>query len=422
MSVLTNQQLIKQLAELLLVSPEEAERIFGTTVGLFRNTLLDGHQLDLKDFLSLQVVEEKARIVQLPDSTTRLIEPPRNTLVTKPLQAFESQLAQVRLAPILLVVPQNDFFAQIIEYHFAQAGWPVQLAHDPYKVGNELSVGDTHLVIVDVTLPGAYDLIAKLKLRRATNAAPTIAICPRSHDPESATRLRVRPDQEIIEPFEVAELLACAERELLRAAEEELLFEQQVQLILPGTQADLDRATALMRDLLGTSGLDEAGQTSFLAAVREGIGNAVQHGSHFDSTKTVHIQYLLDRERITLIVRDEGHGFDFARFLQRARERDAVAAARERHAEGGRGGLGILMMVRAADRVEYSTRGNVVTLSKFLRPKHTQQQPQHHPQPQAIPQPQPEPEPQPQAVAVVHDDAIELDEEHYLEPIDDTAI
>lgn len=412
MSVLTNRRLIQQLAELLLVPPEEAERIFATTVGLFRDTLLQGHQLDLRDFLSLQVVEEKARIIQCPDTATRLIEPPRNTLLTTPLSAFEHELAQMRLAPILLVVPQNDSFAQIIEYHFAQAAWTVELAHDPHTAIGQLTSGDTHLVIIDVTLPGAHDLIAKLKLGRATNPAPVIAICPKDYGPEWATELRIRPDQELVEPFEIAELLACAERELLRAAEEELLFEQQLQLILPGTHTDLNRATDLVRGLLATSGLDEAGQTSFLAAAREAIGNAVQHGTHFDPIKMVNVQYLLDRDRITLIVRDQGTGFDFAGFLQRATERDAVQAARDRHADGGRGGLGILMMVRAADRVEYNTRGNVVTLSKFLRPAIDLAAETAVLPPAGV---------QPQPVAVLHDGHIDVDDDHYLEPFDDTA-
>jgi len=369
MSVLTDEKLTEQLAELLGVPHDEAERILQSTVGLLRDNLLEGHQLDLVDFLSLQVVEEKARIVQLAGSPRRVIEPPRNTLVTRPLPAFEEELTKVRLTPILLVVPQNDFFAQIVEYHFAQAGWNVELAHDPAEVLAGFTDRGGLLVILDSLLPGAQELLHQLKVRRATNTVPAVALFPRGQRPDRPDGLRIQADQELVEPFEVAELLACAERELVRSAEEELLFHQQVQLVLPSTQAELNRATDLVRDLLAVSGLDEAGQTAFHAAIREAVGNAVQHGGRFDPARMTHLQYLVDPNRVTVIVRDEGNGFDHRRFLARTAHKDAVLASRDRHAEGGRGGLGILMMSRAADRVEYNDKGTVVTLSKFLRPR-----------------------------------------------------
>ena len=369
MSVLTDEKLTEQLAELLGVPHDEAERILQSTVGLFRDSLLKGHQLDLVDFLSLQVIEERARIVQFADSPRRMIEPPRNTLVTRPLPAFEAELTKVRLTPILLVVPQNDFFAQIVEYHFAQAGWNVELAHDPSKVFADPGGRGGLLVILDSALPGAQELLHQLKVRRATNTVPTVALFPRGQGSHRPDGLRIQADQELVEPFEVAELLACAERELVRSAEEELLFDQQVQVVLPSTQADLDRATYLVRDLLVDSGLDDERQTAFHAAVREAIGNAVQHGGRFDPARMVYLQYLVDPNRVTVIVRDEGTGFDHRRFLAPTAHKDAVQAARARHAQGGRGGLGILMMSRAADRVEYNDRGTVVTLSKLLRPQ-----------------------------------------------------
>jgi len=409
MSVLSNQKLTEQLAGLLSVPRGHAERLVEATIHLIKDALLQGHQIDLEGFLSLQIVEEKARIVQLPDSNTRLIDPPRNTLVSTPMQAFEQELASVRLTPILLVVPQNDLFAQIVQHHFTQAGWNVQLAHDPQQTLHQIDHTGSQLVILDTSLPDAQSLLDHLKLHRPTNTVPTIALFPSRLPPDSPSQLRVRADQELVEPFEVAQLLSLAERELARSAEEELLFDQQVQLLLPGTQADLDRATNCARELLATSGLDEANQTAFLAAVREGVGNAIQHGCQRDPAKIVRILYLLDPNRVTVSIHDGGAGFNHRRYLQHASRKHAVEAARERHAEGGRGGLGILMMARAADKVEYNDKGNVVTLTKFLRPP---DQPAAtgpragHPQPQIVEPPDP-------LDAFAEPDA----DEEYIEPL-----
>lgn len=400
MGVLTDKKLTQQLADLLGVSRDEAARVLQSTVGLLKDSLLEGRQLDLEGFISLQVVEEKARIVELPDSPSRLIEPPRNTLVTTPLPTFEQELTHVRLTPILLVVPQDDFFAEIVTYHFSQAGWRVEVAHDPDAVADSLRGGGL-LVIIDTSLPGAQELLERLKTCPETNTVPAIALFPRGQRPGRPSTLRVQADQELVEPFEVAELLALAERELVRSAEEDLLFDQQVQFVLPSTQAELDRASDLTRELLATSSLDEAGQTAFHAAVREAIGNAIQHGGRFDPARICRVQYLVDPKRITVIVRDEGDGFDHRRYVHDA-SRDAVQAARDRYAEGGRGGLGILMMTRAADRIEYNEPGTVVTLTKVL-------------------QPPPGPDPPSDEVEAVTDDvqALEIDEDLYLQALDD---
>ena len=47
--------------------------------------------------------------------------------------------------------------------------------------------------------------------------------------------------------------------------------------------------------------------------------------------------------------------------------RDAISAARERHAQGRMGGLGIMLMLRCCDRLEYNQSGNQLTLTKFLK-------------------------------------------------------
>ena len=369
MSVLTDTALIEQLAGRLDISRAEAARLLESTVGVLKDNLLEGHELALRGFLSLHVVEEAARLVQLPGSAARLIEAPRRALVTEPQAPFERAMAEARLTPILLLVSPGDVFGQVLDYHFAEAGWRVELAHQPAAALDELRDGGSPLVIVEGALPGAEALLEQLKLARATSATPVIAFFPRGARSDRPDRLRVQADCELVEPFELGELLAVAERALARSAEERLLFDHQARLVLPCTHAALDRATELTRRLLAASGLDEAARTAFHAAVREAIGNAVQHGGRFDPAKAVHIEYLVDARRVTVIVRDEGTGFDHRRFLARAAHRDPAEAARQRQAEGGRGGLGILMMTRAADRIEYNEAGTVVTLTRLLQPR-----------------------------------------------------
>lgn len=376
MGVLTDSSLISELAVLLGIPRGRAAETLELTLQLLRESLLRNHQIDLDDFVSLHVVEEKARLVPVADSDARVIEGARNRVLSAPLGSFEQDLARVRLAPIILVCPRNDLFAQVIVHHFTQEGWHVRLIHETREAATALDGESTCLVILDFNLPNAQDLLDRIKRQRHTNAIPVVAFFPRQHDPGHPTRLRIRADQEVAEPFEVLELLSLAGRELARSAEERLLFDQQLELILPSTQADLDRVARLASDLLADSGLDPHSQSTFSTALREAVGNAIQHGNQRDPDKAVHVQYLHNPDRITVVVRDEGDGFDPAPYLEQAARADAVAAARARHQQGGQGGLGILMIRRSTDSVEYNATGDTVTLTKHLRtpqpaPEHT---------------------------------------------------
>ena len=74
----------------------------------------------------------------------------------------------------------------------------------------------------------------------------------------------------------------------------------------------------------------------------------------------------VDPRRVMMMVEDEGDGFDHEFFLGKIEEKDAFDRAKERMREGGRGGLGILLMHRCSDRLEYLGKGNVVRIEKRL--------------------------------------------------------
>ena len=74
---------------------------------------------------------------------------------------------------------------------------------------------------------------------------------------------------------------------------------------------------------------------------------------------------LLDKEKITVTVEDEGEGFDHAAYRSKLGDNAPVSAARQRHADGGVGGLGIYLMDRCADRLDYNDVGSRVTITKY---------------------------------------------------------
>ncbi|MBM4033223.1 MAG: ATP-binding protein [Planctomycetes bacterium] len=266
---------------------------------------------------------------------------------------------------IILAVPEDGVFAPIIQSGFTGAGWGAVLVHRAEALAEIAQGPAVALVVLDMALPGAQEVLHALKLNPATNWIPVVAVFPRSVAPLRPTRLRVQADLELGEPLEIHQLIAAAESRAVRSREAPST--RKVCCVLPSRRADLERAVEIAAAFLRHSGLDEVAQTHLLAAVREAIGNAMQHGHRNDPEKHVHLELRQNPATVTVSIRDEGPGFDAEHFMRLALLRDAAKAARERHRAGGQGGLGMLMLIRCTDRIRYSKSGNLVTLTKFIR-------------------------------------------------------
>jgi len=263
---------------------------------------------------------------------------------------------------IVLALPPRGRFAPVVRAHFLATGHDVQLREAPLRALETLREPGAALLILDAALPEAQETVRQAKVEPATNGIPVIALFPHGRAPLRPTELRVQADLELTEPFEVRQLLEAAERLAARPRTREAI----ARLIFPSHQADLDRSVDLIAELFRASGLDEEARTSLLTAYREAATNAVQHGNRYDRTKCVRVEYRHTPESIAIEVRDQGDGFAPQSYLHQGATADAAQAARDRSRQGGQGGLGILMIVRCTDRVDYNDKGNAVTLVRHL--------------------------------------------------------
>jgi serine/threonine-protein kinase RsbW len=89
-------------------------------------------------------------------------------------------------------------------------------------------------------------------------------------------------------------------------------------------------------------------------ALEEAIVNAIKHGNGLDPNKSVHVECEVDDNRVRIVVRDEGPGFD-------PRSVPDPTDLENLDKPSGRG----LMLMRAfMTRIEYNATGNEVTLEK----------------------------------------------------------
>lgn len=102
-----------------------------------------------------------------------------------------------------------------------------------------------------------------------------------------------------------------------------------------------------------------AGLNAFAAELllREALNNSVIHGCLGDARKRISCSLRARPDRLTIVIRDEGKGFDWRSFWTRR------GAPAETH------GRGIAILRRYANLVRFNRAGNSVTLVKRFEAK-----------------------------------------------------
>ncbi len=89
-------------------------------------------------------------------------------------------------------------------------------------------------------------------------------------------------------------------------------------------------------------------------ALDEALANAIKHGNHYDATKLVSVKYRLTDGGITIVVKDEGAGFNYENLP------DPTLPDRLELPSG----RGLLLMRSYMDTISFNAKGNEVTMVK----------------------------------------------------------
>ena len=163
------------------------------------------------------------------------------------------------------------------------------------------------------------------------------------------------------------ELLALAKRESIKYKKAKKVVSHTTQFEIRSIPAAIENVNSMLFQFLEMSGLSPDDTTEFHMAVKEGIDNAYRHGNKKNDSKIIQIGFQMDARKIMVAVKDEGSGFDYDYYLDASKRLSPEQSARQRHEEGLSGGLGIIMMKKSSDSIEYTAPGNHLTLIKNLR-------------------------------------------------------
>lgn len=270
-------------------------------------------------------------------------------------------------ARVLVITPSKNRFTRVLRLRYKSLNGEYHLLHDIREALQRYEEISPDLVVVDERSDPKGEFVNRVKIQKERSLTSIIKIYAKETNVEADLDFKIWENDYLIEPFEVLELFTLTEAELMRVPKDRKVFQQQVHFEFKTTPENVEKACKLSDLVLRQAIPIQEDATALYAAVKEGIDNAVVHGNHLERSKTIDVNFLVDQKKVTVLVEDQGKGFDYEYYLSRLNDKEAFEKAKRRILEEGvRGGLGILLMYKCSDRLEYSGTGNILRLEKNI--------------------------------------------------------
>ena len=130
--------------------------------------------------------------------------------------------------------------------------------------------------------------------------------------------------------------------------------EQVIRLDLPSSMQHVYLLDTVILEILNEMGFDEETSEQVTLAVIEAGTNAIKHGNQEDLNKSAHFEFIVQPEKLTVIVQDEGNGFN------REEVPDPLDPANLLKSSG----RGIFLMETCMDSVTFEQSGTIVKMVK----------------------------------------------------------
>jgi anti-sigma regulatory factor (Ser/Thr protein kinase)/CheY-like chemotaxis protein len=229
------------------------------------------------------------------------------------------------------------------------------------------------VVITDPSTSVDEDVALSLELRSIRPEIKTILLAPEATHHDLLDAIRADVFACFTPPFDHQEIASMTASAL--AAEN---WDHAIQVVSGSAHwltlrvsshlLTADRVVRFMTEL--QSGVPDETRDLLIAAFRELLVNAMEHGAGFDKDKVVEVTAARTSRAIVYHFKDPGAGFDRRDLAQAAASssREAVIAATMHRAEAGMrpGGFGMLIVNRVADELAYNEAGNEVILIKHV--------------------------------------------------------
>lgn len=131
-------------------------------------------------------------------------------------------------------------------------------------------------------------------------------------------------------------------------------IEQVIRLDLPSSVQHVYLLDTIILEILNEMEFDEETSEQVSLAVIEAGTNAIKHGNQEDLSKSAHFEFIIQPDKLTVIVQDEGKGFN------REDVPDPLDPANLLKSSG----RGIFLMEACMDSVTFEQSGTIVKMVK----------------------------------------------------------
>lgn len=224
------------------------------------------------------------------------------------------------------------------------------------------------VILLDLTLPDAtgFEICHKLKCDRETNLIPVILVALKDDPRQVLSGLRVGSNGYISKPYTREEVKEAVESAVAWRHERIESGEHgEITFTMRSEMGFLQETNDLLADLFAHTPLTERQIKELKQVITEMGCNAIEWGHRKNADLPLRITYRIGSDRIMLIIKDQGPGFDPKNLPHAASEEDPIQHLDVRNELGIReGGFGIMLTKGMVDEFRYNDVGNEVTLVK----------------------------------------------------------
>lgn len=251
----------------------------------------------------------------------------------------------------------------------ALSGWRVTRVEEGKLALSWLRHNPPELILVG---PGPSDVpsaefVRAVKVDHASSLLPLVQVVTGSH-------LGVRAEPDAWLDLDLLHQVNDCLREALaiRAERQREGARADLRLSVSSDMGHLEELNQLFGPWFTACGFGAQVCQQLTLALRELVANAIEWGHAQDRSRVVSVHARLDHEKVNVLVRDSGPGFDPGTVPHAARPGDPLSHLAVRSSLRLReGGFGILMTRGMVDQLCYNAAGNEAQLTKYLPTRHS---------------------------------------------------
>jgi DNA-binding response OmpR family regulator len=228
------------------------------------------------------------------------------------------------------------------------------------------------VILLDLMLPDTtgFDVCRELRADRETRLTPIIMLTALGDELHRIRGYRVGANAYVSKPYGAMDLFqALSDAHAWRVRMEEGQIEGEIHVEFNSEIPFLQEVNDFLMNVSRASPLTHEQLLTLRQALLEMGQNAIEWGNRHQSDQLVDITYRIYADRIEVVIRDQGSGFDRSKLTHAASAENPIEHMGVREKLGLReGGFGLLITDGMVDEMRHNASGNEVTLIKRFPP------------------------------------------------------